>query len=147
MPPLDHAGIYPADFEASLRFYRDGLGLQVLFDVVLDTDVEPLLGVVTHHLRTLFLGNPDDPTTGRIELLDLGTGGVAHELAPVGLPRRGLFLISFVVPVEPTLARLAEMGLGGPPRKTPTGRDTWAATVVDPDGTVVELLDRPVSFG
>jgi catechol 2,3-dioxygenase-like lactoylglutathione lyase family enzyme len=147
MPPLDHAGIYPADIEASLRFYRDGLGLQVLFDVVLDMDVEPLLGVKTEHVRTLFLGNPDNASTGRIELLDLGSGGAAHEAAPVGLPRRGLFLISFVLPVEPTLARLAEMGLGGPPRKTPTGPGTWAATVVDPDGTVVELLDRPVSFG
>jgi hypothetical protein len=28
---------------------------------------------------------------------------------------------------------------------TPSGH--WAATVVDPDGTVVELLDRPVSLG
>jgi glyoxylase I family protein len=49
--------------------------------------------------------------------------------------------------VEPTLARLADLGLGGPPRKIPTGPDSYAATVVDPDGVMVELLDKPVTLG
>jgi catechol 2,3-dioxygenase-like lactoylglutathione lyase family enzyme len=147
MGHIDHAGICPADLDASLRFYRDGLGLEVIFDVVLEQDLEDLLGVTTAKVRTVFLGNPQDRGAAAVELIDLGTGTVAGTAAPVGLPRRGVFLISFVLPVEATLARLAGMGLGGPPRKVPTPSGHWAATVVDPDGTVVELLDRPVSLG
>jgi catechol 2,3-dioxygenase-like lactoylglutathione lyase family enzyme len=146
MGPIDHAGICPADMDASLHFYRDGLGLETIFDVVLEQDLEDLLGVSTTKVRTVFLGNPHDRSAAAVELIDLGTGSIAASDAPVGLPRRGVFLISFVMPVEPTLARLAELGLGGPPRKVPTPAGEWAATVVDPDGTVVELLDRPVSL-
>jgi catechol 2,3-dioxygenase-like lactoylglutathione lyase family enzyme len=147
MPFIDHAGICPADIDEALRFYRDGIGLAVLFDVVLDADVGPLLGETTQRVRTVFLGNRDNPGAGAVELVDLGTTDRGAEPVPNGLPRRGLFLISFHVPVEETLARLAEMGLGGTPRKMPTIKGNWSATVVDPDGTVVELLDDLVSFG
>lgn len=151
MPFIDHAGLCPADFEASLRFYRDGLGLDVLFDVTLDADIGPLIGEHTDKVRTVFLGNPDRPEAGAVELIDLGTtdrsAARAAEPAADGLPRRGVFLLSFHVPVEEALARLASMGLGGTPRKMPTVNGNWSATVVDPDGTVVELLDDLVSFG
>jgi glyoxylase I family protein len=146
MPFIDHAGICPADIEESLRFYRDGIGLDVLFDVTMPADIEPLLGEKTEKFRTIFLGNKDRPEAGAVELVDLFTTDRGAEPAASGLPQRGLFLISFHVPVEPTLERLASMGLGGPPRKMRTMNGNWSATVVDPDGTVVELLDDPVSF-
>jgi glyoxylase I family protein len=98
-------------------------------------------------VRTIFLGDRSQPDAGVIELLDLGTGSVGDEPVGSGLPRRGAFLVSLVVPVEATLARLAELGLGGTPRRMPAGGGGQAATVVDPDGIVVELLDHAVSLG
>lgn len=147
MARLDHTGLCPADLDAALRFYRDGIGLAVLFDVTLPYDLEPLLGVPTASVRTVFLGDPARPDAGSLELLDLGDGRAAGEAAPSGLPRRGTFLLSFQVDdVAATLARLADLGLGGTPRRMPTPGGRVVATVVDPDGTTVELLDRPVSL-
>jgi glyoxylase I family protein len=45
------------------------------------------------------------------------------------------------------LDRLASLGVGGEPRIMPTPGGGLAATVVDPDGVVVELLDQAVSLG
>lgn len=143
---LDHVGLCPADFDASLRFYVDGIGLTVKFDVTLQADMEGLLGVKTEKVRTLFLTDSDAPDASSLELLDLGDGGAAAEAPRSGLPQRGLTLISFHVPVKETLARLAELGLGGEPRLVPTPRGAFAATVVDPDGVIVELVDHAVSF-
>jgi catechol 2,3-dioxygenase-like lactoylglutathione lyase family enzyme len=147
VPQVHHAGLCPADLEASLRFYVDGLGLDVLFDVQLETDLEPLLGERTDRVRTVFLGSSDHPDAGTLELLDLGTGRVQHQAAGSGLPRRGLFLLSFQVPVEPALARLAALGLGSPYRRMTAPSGSLAATVVDPDGVLVELLDQPLTLG
>jgi catechol 2,3-dioxygenase-like lactoylglutathione lyase family enzyme len=147
MPLVHHCGLWPADLDASLRFYVDGIGLDVLFDVTLKMDMEGLLGERTESVRTIFLGSKDRPQEGIVELLDLGTGRAVSQPPAPGLPGRGMFLVSFQVPVEPTLARLADLGLGGPPRKIPTGPDSYAATVVDPDGVMVELLDKPVTLG
>jgi catechol 2,3-dioxygenase-like lactoylglutathione lyase family enzyme len=147
MAPIDHIGLCPADFDASLRFYAEGIGLEVIFDVTLRGDMFDLLGVHTDGVRTLFLGEKSDPGKARIELLDLLDGSVAAEAPRSGHPQRGLTLISFVTPVEATLARLAELGLGGEPRIMPTPAGGLSATVVDPDGVIVELLDSSVSFG
>lgn len=142
MPVLDHVAICPADMDEALRFYRDGLGLDVLFDVTLDTDIEPLLGVVTKRLRTVFLGDQKQAGAGRVELVELETADPLPAGSPTaGLPHRGAFLLSFVVPVEETLTRLAGLGLGGAPRRMPTPGGP-AAVVVDPDGVMVELLSR-----
>jgi catechol 2,3-dioxygenase-like lactoylglutathione lyase family enzyme len=143
---VNHVGICPADMDASLRFYVDGVGMSVLFDVVLPIDLDPLLGVTTSKVRTVFLGDPAYRDVGVLELLDLGTGKAAGEPAQSGLPQRGACLVSFNVPVEATLARLESLGLGGTPRRMPTAGG-MSATVVDPDGVMVELLDQVVSLG
>jgi catechol 2,3-dioxygenase-like lactoylglutathione lyase family enzyme len=144
---VHHTGLWPADMDESLRFYVDGVGLSVLFDVNLSVDLEPLLGVTTSKVRTVFLGDPAHSDAGVLELVDLGTGSAAAEPPGSGLPRRGAFLVSFHVPVEKTLGRLASLGLGGTPRRMPTPAGGLSATVVDPDGIVVELLDQPISLG
>src|SRR3954469_7303808 len=137
MAVVHHTGVCPADMDTSLRFYVDGIGLTVLFDVVLPLDLEPLLGVTTSKVRTVFLGDPARSDAGVLELLDLGTGGVAGEPAGSGLPQRGAFLLSFHVAVQETLSRLESLGLGGTPRRMPTPTGGLSATVVDPDGIVV----------
>lgn len=150
MTIVHHTGVCPADFEESLRFYRDGVGLDVLVDTVLEGDMQPLLGMHTTKVRTVFLGDADHREGGILELLDVGNDDVTGGPPQTGLPSRGVFLISLQVDVEAVLARLAELGLGGVPRRMnmPNG-DLLAASVVDPDGVTVELLHagRPVLGG
>jgi catechol 2,3-dioxygenase-like lactoylglutathione lyase family enzyme len=146
VPLVDHVAICPADIDQALRFYRDGLGLDVLFDVTFEADFEPLLGVATTKPRTVFLGDRENESAGRVELLDLDTASpLPAGSAGAGQPHRGACLLSFVVPVEETLTRLAELGFGGTPRRVPTAGGP-AAVVVDPDGVMVELLSRVPSF-
>jgi catechol 2,3-dioxygenase-like lactoylglutathione lyase family enzyme len=140
MTILHHAGICVADIDEALRFYRDGVGLDVLVDKVIEADLESLLGVHTRRVRTVFLGSADHPDGGIVELLDLGLKNIADATAQTGLPNRGLFLLSFQVDVPGVLARLDALGLGGAPRTMPIPRGGLAATVVDPDGVMVELL-------
>lgn len=144
---MDHVGLCPADMDAALRFYVDGIGLEVIFDVKLRGDHYDLLGVHTEKVRTVFLGDPSAPGSSRLELLQLFPADVTAQTPPTGYPQRGLTLISFVRPVDATLERLAELGLGGKPRIMPTPAGALSAMVVDPDGVMVELLDHAVSFG
>jgi catechol 2,3-dioxygenase-like lactoylglutathione lyase family enzyme len=143
MPMMDHAGLCPADIEESVRFYRDGIGLTVLTDFTMDADLEPLLGRRTSQVRAVFLGSPDAPDVGTLELLDLGADELRQQPAQAGVPHRGVFLLSFLVDVPEVLRRLADLGLGGTPR-TMTSPGGVTATVVDPDGVTVELLSQPV---
>ena len=53
MTILHHSGICVADIDAALRFYRDGIGLDVLTDKVIEADLESLLGVHTRSVRTV----------------------------------------------------------------------------------------------
>ncbi|HWC34040.1 MAG TPA: VOC family protein [Mycobacteriales bacterium] len=146
MPPMDHIGLCPADFDASLRFYVDGIGLEVIFDVTLPGDMYDLLGVHTDKVRTCFVGDPAASGSSRLELLQLFPAAPA-ESPRTGYPQRGLTLVSFVTPVQATLERLRQLGLGGEPRIMPTPAGKLSAMVVDPDGVMVELLDQAVSFG
>ncbi len=142
MTPLHHAGVCVADMTASLRFYVEGIGLTVLVDKVLEADLAPLLGVHTGSVRTVFLGDPANTDAGIVELLDLGLTGIAAGPAQSGLPSRGAFLLSVQVDVPATLRRLDVLGLGGSPRTMPTPGGGLVATVIDPDGVMVELLPR-----
>ncbi|MBB3603774.1 catechol 2,3-dioxygenase-like lactoylglutathione lyase family enzyme [Mycolicibacterium sp. BK556] len=139
MTLVHHTALCVADIDASLRFYRDGIGLTVLADVSMDADLHPLLGVATTSLRTVFLGAAGNKDSGIVELLDLGEAELANHERQQGLPVRGVFLLSFQVDIEAVLSRLADLGLGGTPRTMPTPSGL-AATVVDPDGVMVELL-------
>lgn len=148
MTMVHHTGLCPANLEQSVRFYRDGIGLTVLADFAMDADLEPLLGRRTSHVRAVFLGSPDSPQGGTLELLDLGCNDVHDDIGDEpggsGTPHRGVFLLSFVVDVSAVLARLAELGMGGEPREMPSPGGV-TATVVDPDGVTVELLSGPMS--
>ena len=140
MTLLHHAGLCCRDVEESLRFYRDGIGLDVIADMVLNADLGPLLGVTTTSVRTVFLGSADRPDAGIVELLQLGVESVDGGAPQAAAPARGVFLLSLQVDVDDTLSRLAELGFGGTPRSFPTPGGGNAAMVVDPDGVMVELL-------
>ena len=145
---IHHSVVVVRDLEASLRFYRDGLGLELLADRQVDGDWPHLLDAPSRSVRAVFLGDsrvPDDHS-GVLEL-NVFDGNVP-EGPPASPLRSGFLLLSFFVDVEATLGRLVRLGLGGSPRRvtqpTPNGR-VAIATVRDPDGVLVLLTPGSIT--
>ena len=146
-PAIHHTVLAVRDLATSLRFYRDGLGLDVLQDRVVEGDWPGLFGAPSRSLHVVFLGDASAPDVfdGVLEL-NAFESDVAP--APVAQAHYGLTMISYFVDVEATLARLAELGLGGEParvaQQTPNGTIT-IATVRDPDGATVLLTPGSIT--
>jgi glyoxylase I family protein len=139
MAKVHHTAICVADIDASLRFWRDGLGFVVTMDAEFDGDWPTLFEAQDERLRSVFLGDPDDPTGGILELVsfaELATGATSIR------PETGFFLVSVYTDVAAALARLAELGLGGEPRRISL-HGASMAVVRDPDGVRVELIGLP----
>lgn len=147
-PAIHHTVIVVSDLDASLKFYVDGLGLEVLRDRDVEGDWPSLLGVASTTLRAVFLGKSDiqDDTAGVLELNVFPGGAVRTESA--ASPSAGLFMISYFVDVEATLYRLDMLGLARDVRRveqaTPNGIITLV-TVRDPDGVVVLLTPGSIT--
>ncbi len=71
MPGIHHTAIVTADVDASMRFWRDGLGFTELFDYTFTGDWPTLFGAATDQLRSIFLGDRETPDTGIVELVVL----------------------------------------------------------------------------
>jgi catechol 2,3-dioxygenase-like lactoylglutathione lyase family enzyme len=138
---VHHSALRVRDVDASLRFYRDGLGLVVLMDQEFEGDWPALFDAPTRRLRSVFLGDPEAPEAGVVELVAFD-GPPPPD--PVGVPPvAGFFLLSFFVDVDATLVRLRELGLAGDVRRIEVpgpGTSVAMATVRDPDGVLVELV-------
>ena len=138
-----HSAICVSDFDASLRFYRDGLGLALLWEKVFDGDWPMLFGAPQPKLHSAFLGDPDVPDAGIVELVEF-IGGMEDGSTQGAKPELGFFLLSFYVDVDATLERLASMGLGGESRRIEVAgmanQTVPMATVRDPDGIIIELI-------
>jgi len=138
---VHHSAVIARDVDVSLRFYRDGLGLEVLMDHEFDGDWHTLFDAPRDRLRSVFLGDPDSPDAGIVELVTFGNDtSDAPSSAP---PRPGFFLLSFFVDVDATMARLAALGLDEQVRRISVpgpGGDVDMVTVRDPDGVLVELV-------
>jgi glyoxylase I family protein len=141
---LHHAVLFAADADRSLRFYRDGLGLDLLVDREFDGDWPTLLGVSSTRLRAVILGDRDQPHAGQVELLTM------VEPVPIGggaaPPVTGTVVLSFHVDLAATLAQLEAVGVTDVQRIT-LQRGNQVASVRDPDEVLVELIDigRPKS--
>jgi catechol 2,3-dioxygenase-like lactoylglutathione lyase family enzyme len=134
---VHHSAIRVRDVEASLVFWRDGLGFDVLMDRHFRGDWPTLLDAPTTSLRSVFLGQPDHPDAGIVELVDLGP---VPEVASPGEPAsEGFLLLSVMTDVDLALERLAALGLGGVPRRVEVS-GTAMAVVRDPNGVLVELV-------
>src|SRR5580704_13894923 len=68
---VHHAAIGTCDVEASLSFWRDGLGFEVLMDHSFDGPWPELFGSAGTSLRSVFLGDPSEPESGIVELVEL----------------------------------------------------------------------------
>ena len=145
MAHVHHSAVYTRDVDTSLRFYRDALGLEVLMDHEFDGDWRTLFDAPGNRLRSVFLGDPDTPDAGIVELVAFAedvTGDAGARPSPPP-PRPGFFLLSFFLDVPDTLARLDALGLDTGARRIRIpgpGGDVEMATVRDPDGVLVELI-------
>jgi glyoxylase I family protein len=137
---VHHSAIQVHDMDSSLRFYRDGIGLEVLMDHVFEGDWPTLFDAPSTTLRSVFLGDPRHPDTGIVELVSFDA---AAPVAPAPLTTgAGFFLLSFYVEVDEVLDRLTTLGFG-PARRleqpAPTGPVSMAS-LLDPDGVRIELV-------
>jgi catechol 2,3-dioxygenase-like lactoylglutathione lyase family enzyme len=145
---VHHSAICTADVERSLRFWRDGLGLTELFDHTFTGDWSELFGAKSNRLRSIFLGDPQTPDTGIVELVEFA--GASEALPATSAspalkgPRHGFFLLSLQRDVDETLSALAALGFTAGVRRisvaAPAGKTVPMAVVTAPDGVLVELI-------
>jgi catechol 2,3-dioxygenase-like lactoylglutathione lyase family enzyme len=142
-----HAGITVSDMDASLAFYRDGLGLEVEFDVEIDRDyLRTVLALDFTTIRAAYLRIPGTPDQF-IELLEYrGIERLSAASRPCD-PGAGHVCL-YVDDVEAMHARLVAQGHrarsatfveldAGP------NRGARSCYMLDPDGYAVELFQRP----
>jgi glyoxylase I family protein len=143
-----HLTIAVSDLDASLRFYREGLGLQVVFDEYLERDWLRFLGSPCTRIRELALASPPaggasaaltDPQAGVAVALAVFEDGVARP--PLSGPPHGLSHVAFLIPDAAVIARLEGLGYrpdsAGQTKVDGTTLHVWF--VRDPDGVVIEL--------
>jgi len=140
-----HAGVTVSDMDAALRFYRDGLGLEVSYDgAASGADAARIWGMEPGDVRVVFLRVPGSDAV--VELFEFG--GVERHAAsarPVDYGA-GHFCL-FVDDADALFARLTSMGFrsrGGEVVEITRGRHTGVKAVymIDPDGYHVELYQR-----
>ena len=141
---LHHSAIVAHDLDSSLRFYRDGIGLEVLMDHVFEGDWPALFDAPSTRLRSVFLGDPRSPDAGVVELVVFDGDDPSEVPVPsASSAGAGFFLLSFYVDVDAVVHRLDALGFG-PARRieqpAPTGPVTMAS-LCDPDGVRIELVD------
>lgn len=140
-----HAGITVRDMESSLRFYREGLGLAMQFDRLIDADyLREVLALDFSAIRAVYL---DIPGGGIVELLEYqGIERLPARSRPSDYGAGHLCL--YVDDVEGMTERLR--AAGGEPRSSApvaiaSGPNAGARSIylLDPDGYAVELFERP----
>ena len=143
-PRVHHSAVVCSDLGLSLRFYRDGLGMELLMDQQFEGDWPELFSAPSTRLRSVFLGAKDDMSAGIVELVVFDAEA---EPAPDDRPPAyGFFLLSLYVPdVDAVLDRLDAFGVqpeGRTELPSANGRVVMA-TVRDPDGVLIELIGVP----
>jgi catechol 2,3-dioxygenase-like lactoylglutathione lyase family enzyme len=66
---LHHAALCARDLDASARFCRDGLGLEVMMGQSFPGDRPTLFGARGDQLHSIFLGDPASPDRDVVKLI------------------------------------------------------------------------------
>ena len=142
---IHHTAIVTADVEHSMQFWCDGLGFTRLFDHTFTGDWPTLFNARTDKLRSVFLGDPNTPDTGIVELVQF-EDAIPGAPPPTG-PAFGFFLLSLQRDVDVTLAGLVALGFDDGVRRiempAPGGKVVVMAVVTAPDSVRVELIGPP----
>jgi glyoxylase I family protein len=136
---IHHSAICTRDIDASVRFWRDGLGFVQQMDQIFEGDWPTLFRARAPELRSVFLGDPADTTGGLVELVEF-PAGIDDGTPDEGPPQVGFFLVSVYLEVEPTLQRLASLGFNGEVSRITLPQGIEMAVVHDPNGVRVELI-------
>ena len=131
---VDHAGVSVADLERSEGFWREVLGFEM---------VEDRFAFPEHDLRGVVLVNVQGARVELFERRDSVPTGPHHQIESTR--RQGWFQFALAVPdIEATFAAVTSAGAEPtlPPTTAPDGV-TLVAFVRDPDGNLVEFLQRP----
>ena len=140
---MTHVGICVTDLEASIRFYRDGLGFAYRSELrVQGEPTDTLLRLRGVDLRAVYLER--DGT--RIELLHYAAPSAVGDGAPRAMNRCGLTHLS--LRVDSVAEMVAALRTAGARILDETHIDLpdFAAAAIfltDPDGTLIELVQSP----
>jgi lactoylglutathione lyase len=139
-----HGGVTVRDMDTSLRFYRDGLGLEIEFDRILDADyLKTVLGLEFDHIRAVYLRIPGG---GFVELLEyVGIERLSAASRPSDYGAGHLCL--YVDDVAAVFSRLRELEYEARSEDVvdiTAGPNAGARSVymADPDGYAVELFQK-----
>ena len=145
MPMLHHTGLTVLNLERSLLFWRDAMGMEVLFQQeIADSYLGAIVGEPGAHVRMAHLAFGGEGP--RIELFQyLAPSGGQHRSRPAD---QGFAHVCVACDdLEERLERLS--AVGGTPFSEPieiaTGVNRGGRTVYlrDPDGHAVELFEQP----
>ncbi|MDA8045074.1 MAG: VOC family protein [Actinomycetota bacterium] len=142
---VHHSALVVSDIDRSLAFWRDGLGFEILMDQVFEGDWPTLFGAPTTNLRSVFLGDRRQPQCGLVELVAFADLEPARAGSAPERPGAGFLLLSLYVDLDQALAGLARFGIepGAVIEVDGVRGPVRMATVRDPDGVLVELIDLP----
>ena len=131
---IDHAGVSVADLDRSGHFYRDVLGF---------ITVEDQFSFPEHDLRGVVLVNPQGARVELFERKGSTPTGPHHQIESTR--RQGWFQFALAVPdIARTFA--AVVAAGAEPSLAPSiapDGESLVAFVRDPDGNLIEFLQRP----
>jgi len=114
---IHHSVVVVRDLESGLRFYRDGIGLDVLQDREVEGDWPALFDGPSQALASCVpRAIAKSQTSMPVFWNSSRSSKATWSQADAGPPSAGLFQLSFFVDVETTLTKLADLGLGGTPR-------------------------------
>ena len=132
---IHHAAIVVADVEASMRFWRDGLGFELLMDDTFEGDWKTLFGIDATKVRSVMLGDPSREGSGIVEFV---------QFLGAEVPRGFELLSLFVADVDEVLAKLGDDARELRRIEVPSpGGLVPMVTVRDPDGVLVEIIGPP----
>ena len=139
---FSHLGICVSDLDASLRFYRDGLGFTEVAAHEVGEEFAALMEVEGVRLRSRMISK--DGVT--VELLGFDAPGVTGDGSRRPMNLRGLTHLSLRVDDVGATAAVVESLGGTVVRATrttvPVGRTTLEFVYcTDPDGVRIELMD------
>jgi len=129
----------------------DGLGLNIIQEYTFEGDLKTLFGTNSSVLPGYFLGDTSSVNNGTDGIIYLVGFADAKKNPTIysNPPETGVFMTSFWLgnALNSTLARLERLGLGGKPHiatfTVGSGPLATYATVRDPDGARVLLVNRP----
>lgn len=141
-----HGGITVKDMEASLKFYRDGLQLEVEFDVINSADyLRTVVAMPFSEIRIVYLRIPN---SGFVELLEY-RGVERHSASARPADFGGGHLCLYVDDIEAISIRMQSLGYSSrsdKPVDIVAGPNIGAKVIymIDPDGYFIELFQKPI---